>query len=50
MFKKIGDVERPDLTAAYAETLRPFIDEAAAHIASQARDDESGAQAYDPGQ
>jgi hypothetical protein len=50
MFKKIGDVERPELTAAYAETLRPFIDAAAAHIASEARDDTAGAQAYDPEQ
>jgi hypothetical protein len=34
IFEKVGDVENPELTEAYAKTLRPFIDQAAARIVS----------------
>ena len=35
IFEKIGDVEQPQLTQAYAETLRPFIDQQAAKIMTE---------------
>lgn len=35
VFQKIGDVENPELTQAYSDTLRPFIDQQAAKIVSE---------------
>ena len=46
IFEKVGDVERPEITDKYAKDLRPFIDQAAAKIASEARVND--VQSYSP--